>query len=64
MTVTTGAPLRAGREESALVIAQLDIGDAFDALDFAGDHVWGRAVAHNLVGYVAQAALARAEDAR
>lgn len=63
MTVTAGAPLRAGREENARVIAQLAIGDLFDALDFAGDHIWGRSVSHGLVGYVPQTALARAEDA-
>jgi Bacterial dipeptidyl-peptidase Sh3 domain len=62
MTVTTPVPLRAGPEEEAPVIAQLDAGDSFDALDFSRGRVWGRSARHELVGYVRQDALAQADD--
>jgi hypothetical protein len=38
-------------------VADLTVGDAFDVLELAGNHAWGRATAQNLVGYVDRTAL-------
>lgn len=62
MVVTGPVPLCAGPEKDAPVIAQLDAGDSFEALDFSAGKVWGSAPRHALVGYVRQDALVLAAD--
>lgn len=62
MTLASPAPLRSGPEGDAPVIGQLETGDRFEALDFAGAHVWGKATRIDRVGYLAQAALAPCGD--
>ncbi len=50
--VMVAATLRDGPDVTAEAIAKLDVGDAFEVLELAGDHAWGVAVAMALVGYV------------
>lgn len=58
MIVKQPASLRAGTEPVAPTIAELPVGSAFEALDFAGGSAWGIAVGLGLVGYVDRAAIA------
>ena len=55
--IAVEASLLASTEGDAAVLAMLRPGDIFEVLDIAGGNAWGIAVAHNLVGYVAEAAL-------
>lgn len=57
-------PYRLGRATSLRLardggeaIAELVVGDVFEVLESAGDHAWGCAPAHDLVGYIDRAAL-------
>lgn len=51
--------LHAGPKPDSETLAQLSAGDSFEVLEFAGDHAWGVAPGHNLVGYVPAAMLER-----
>ena len=44
-------------EGDAAILAMLRPGEIFEVLDIAGGNAWGIAVAHNLVGYIDEAAL-------
>ncbi len=59
--VMTQAALLASAEENAAILAMLRPGEIFEVLDLAGGNAWGIAVSHNLVGYVAAAALESAQ---
>lgn len=47
----------ASPDADAAILAALRPGEIFEVLDIAGGNAWGIAVAHNLVGYVDEAAL-------
>lgn len=49
--------LLASPEGDAAILATLRSGEIFEVLDIAGGNAWGIAIAHNLVGYVDEAAL-------
>jgi hypothetical protein len=52
--------LRAGPEDDAEVMTELESGEDFEVIELAGDHAWGRAVRRSLVGYVDADALGAA----
>ena len=54
--IERAAALRAGRADGEW-LAELAPGEAFEVLDFSGDHAWGRSPSRALVGYVDRAAL-------
>lgn len=45
------------RRERGDAVAELDAGELFEVLEFAGDHAWGRAPGRELVGYLNRDAL-------
>ncbi|MBO9623290.1 MAG: SH3 domain-containing protein [Sphingomonas sp.] len=47
-----GVALRASRDADSEVLAQLQQGDLFEVLEFAGGNAWGVAPGAGLVGYV------------
>jgi len=56
--VRTAAALRAAAAPTSNVLAQLEPGDLFEVLEFAGTTAWGTAPGSKLVGYVDAQALA------
>lgn len=59
MVVKIAAPLAARGAPDAEVLTQMEPGDVFEALDFAGGFAWGIAPGKNLVGYLPLKALGR-----
>jgi hypothetical protein len=49
--------LREGPKSDSSVMTQLDSGDQFDVLEFAGANAWGVAPKSGLVGYIDAAAI-------
>lgn len=58
--VERAVDLRDARADGT-ILARLAPGDPFEVLELAGDHAWGTAPSHGLVGYVDRDALARAQ---
>lgn len=56
-TLARATALRAARTSDAEVLAQLQPGDAFEVLEFAGANAWGTAPGVGLVGYIDAASL-------
>ncbi len=54
--IAHAAMLRSARDGGE-VVAELQPGELFEVLEFAGDHAWGRAPDRALVGYLDRAAL-------
>ncbi|MBB4839170.1 hypothetical protein HNP52_002239 [Sphingomonas kyeonggiensis] len=57
--IASAVPLRAGPKPDSDTLVELAAGESFEVLEFAGDHAWGVAPGHNLVGYVPAAVLER-----
>ena len=57
--ITTPVSLHAGPKSDSDVLIELKQGDLFEVLELAGDHAWGVAPGHHLVGYVPAAVLDR-----
>ncbi|MDQ2879178.1 MAG: SH3 domain-containing protein [Pseudomonadota bacterium] len=51
-TATRAVSLRGASAGDAAIVGQLEIGDSFEALEFAGANAWGIAPRLGLVGYV------------
>lgn len=56
-TVVTRATGLFGDRNLSEPLGDLATGEAFDVLELAGNHAWGRATARGLVGYVDRTAL-------
>jgi hypothetical protein len=56
--VAVAADLREASAKDSPVLARLAPDDIFEVLELAGDHAWGVAPAHKLVGYIDASALA------
>jgi hypothetical protein len=56
--VQTATALRAASASTSDVLAQLEPGDVFEVLEFAGTTAWGTAPGPKLVGYLDAQALA------
>ncbi|UUY01320.1 SH3 domain-containing protein [Sphingomonas sp. J315] len=56
---TRATALRAGRDAGTELLATLNAGDLFEALELSAGLAWGSAPAHGLVGYVAASDLGR-----
>ncbi len=54
--LAAAAALHSARDGGA-VVAELAAGEAFEVLELAGDHAWGRSPGRELVGYLDRAAL-------
>ncbi len=57
--IASAVPLRAGPKLDSDTLVELAAGESFEVLEFAGDHAWGVAPGHNLVGYVPATVLER-----
>lgn len=57
--IASTVPLRAGPKSDSETLAELKAGESFEVLELAGDHAWGVAPGHNLVGYVPATTLER-----
>ncbi|MDF7774004.1 hypothetical protein P1X14_01990 [Sphingomonas sp. AOB5] len=55
--------LRLGPKADSEVIAELNAGEVFEALELAGLNAWGVAATPGLVGYIEANALGEAPDA-
>jgi hypothetical protein len=62
-TLDRDAVLRSGAPAEAEPMATLAAGETFEVLELSGDHAWGVAPAHGLVGYIDAATLAQGESA-
>ena len=51
-SIASTVSLHAGPKPDSDVLIELKQGDLFEVLELAGDHAWGVAPGHHLVGYV------------
>lgn len=59
MKVAIEVVLREGPERNSSVMGLLQPHETFEVLELAGEHAWGIALGHGLVGYVDSDALVR-----
>ncbi|WP_347275089.1 SH3 domain-containing protein [Sphingomonas sp. HITSZ_GF] len=57
--IKTQVPLHASPQPDSDVLIELKQGEIFEVLELAGDHAWGVAPAHQLVGYLPASVLER-----
>lgn len=57
--IKTPVALHAGPRPDSDVLIELKQGELFEVLELAGDHAWGVAPGHHLVGYVPASVLER-----
>jgi len=56
--IKAATPLREGAPGDTARLTTLEPGEVFEVLELAGGNAWGKAVGHDLVGYIDASALA------